>query len=51
MATPVRSKSLLELAKTVTFIPVALGFVVGSLPVLLPILLFRSLTGAADASS
>jgi hypothetical protein len=48
MEIPPRNPSLLELAKAITFIPVALGFVVGSLPVLLPILLYRSLAGTAD---
>lgn len=35
----------LELAKTISFAPVLLGFVIGSLPVLIPMFLYRALTG------
>lgn len=45
MDIPATKQPALELAKTITFAPVLLGFVIGSLPVLIPVFLYRALTG------
>jgi hypothetical protein len=45
MHTPAARKPFVEAAKKVFFAPVIAGFLVGSLPILLPALIYRAAAG------